>query len=1093
MECPSCAHDNPAGQKFCGECGRSLAPSASGRELPAFAEPGTSGERKQVTVLFSDLAGFTAMTEKLDPEEVHEVMGRVFGKVSRIITRFGGIVEKYIGDAVMAVFGLNQVHEDDALRAVRAAREIGKFVEGLNPSYRDRVGRDLSMHSGVNTGVVITGRTGDGEGAMGVVGDPVNVASRLSDLADGGEVLIGPDTATQVERFFVLEELPAARVKGKKEAVKAFRVMEPRERPTATRRLAGLRADLVGREAESALLRRALDRLRDGRGSINALCGEAGTGKSRLIEEFRAGLPEEQYAWVTGNAHDHTREIPYYPIVDLLNDAWGIGDGDSPRQVRDKLETQCRAVLPAADPHIPYLGVLYSLEYPEAVKVSPEYRRRKTHEALLEVFQAMARAKPTIFHLEDLHWADPSTVELLRHVLTGFQTPAVTVCTYRPPFMLFPMEEFGEVSGYREIELEALSPSQGEDLAHALLKGAEPPRELIRFVQERAGGNPFFIEELLTALIESKALGRENGAWLLASKPEEFNIPGTLQGVIAARLDRLEPLNKKLLQEASVIGRSFFYAVLHRITSVPGDLPPRLEGLEAQDMIHAPALEPDLEYMFKHPLTQEVVYGSLLHKERHAIHERVGKAIEEVMTERLSEYYERLAHHFRNGESTLKAVDYLIKAGEKSVSRFALDEADRYYRQAYDLLNAEAVSGEAETLLLFDLLDRWGKVFYYQGAFRDLLALLRPQELKAEALRDKSRRGMFHAWRGIALYFMDRLADADRALRQALTLGEEAGNERVIAYACTWLGMTCASLCRFGEGVPLAERAHKIAAGFPEDDYLYFKSLSIVGFSYWLMGESEKTRQVGERLVEYGQRNGNPRSLLLGYWTIANGHINAGDFAAAMAASERAIRVSQDPFYLQIARYSYEICNILNGRAEPMFEEVFNSLRNQGNQLIVSFLGGFLGIHHILEGRMAAGMRAFGEASRNSLANGNQNSHVFAEMIRGKVYLNMVIGPPPPVAVMLKNVGFLVRHLPFAPRRAEALLGRAAAFYGEVGSPGFCAQALLDLGRLYKHRKRPERARECLRKAEALFESVGANAFLEQTRHALAELDAPIR
>ncbi|MCH7479171.1 MAG: hypothetical protein IIA14_13860, partial [SAR324 cluster bacterium] len=694
-----------------------------------------------------------------------------------------------------------------------------------------------------------------------------------------------------------------------------------------------------------------------------------------------------------------------------------------------------------------------------------------------------------IFYIEDLHWADPSFQELLRHILAEFRQPAVTLCAYRPPFALFPDQLPHRLEGrYRELELGGLTPSQARDMAVSLLGGGELPGELDAFIAEKAGGNPFYLEEVLTSLIESKALLRENGNWRLAGALADFNVPATIQGVISARLDRLEVPNKRLLQEAAVIGQNFVYEVLNRITETGRKVAPRLGGLEQQGLIRTLALEPDLEYMFKHPLTQEVVYHSLLIRERQAIHERVGQAIEEVLHERLPEYYERLAHHFRNGQSLHKAVDYLMKSGVKAMNRFALEESHRFFEEAYKLLEASADKSEAETNLLFDLLDKWGKVFYYFGTFRDLLELLRKHEPLAETLQDKALRGMFHGWQGVSLQFTQHMQDAHRELQQALALGEEAGSQRVIAYACTWLAMTCAGLNRYSEGIAHGERAHEIALTMPEDDYLHFKSLAMVAYNYWLMGEATKTREVGRRLQEYGENHGNPRSLLFGHWMVANGHSNAGDFPAALASSQKAIQVSKDPLYLLVSKMALGLNSILNGRFDPRFEDVVNHFNRLGMELFINWMGGFLGLGRILEGRMGEGMKLIEEASRRSLENGDQSTHILNEMIKGKVYLNMATGEPPPIAVMLKNLGFLLRHLPFAARRAETLLGKVAEFYGEVEAHGWRAQVLLDLGLLHKAKKRREKARECLAEAEGLFEQVGAEVFLRQTREALAAL-----
>jgi class 3 adenylate cyclase/tetratricopeptide (TPR) repeat protein len=1089
MECPSCSHDNPPENRFCGGCGYALSPSA-GIEADAATFPAVGqlkGERRQATVLFSDLAGYTAMNENLDPEEVRGIMGRVFSEAARIIAKYEGAVEKYIGDAVMAVFGVPHAHEGDPVRAIRAARELQQFVEALSPELADKIGCSLSMHTGINTGLVVTGPA-QGEGALGVVGDTVNVASRLSDLAGAGEILVGAETQTLVERYFTLVEMPPAEVKGKAEPILAFKLLAPRERPAATHRFAGLRAELIGRGVETALLERAVEGLRDGKGSIISVRGEAGWGKSRLIEEFRIGLPEGKYTWLAGNAHEHTRAIPYYPLMDLLNHAWYIEEGDPPRRVREKIESAIQGLLEGPESAIPYVGGLYALDYPELVGISPEYWVQRLYAASLDIFEAMAGQAPTVFFLEDLHWADPSVLKLLRHLLTRFRQPAVTLCTYRPPFHLFPPEEAGGVPGYQEIELAPLSPSQTDDLCQGLLQGGSVPPDLIGFVQKKAEGNPFFVEEVLTSLIESKALMRENGSWRLASSLSDFHVPSTVQGVIAARLDRLERENRRLLQEASVIGRTFLHKVLGKTTEVSEDFDRRLHDLEQTDLIRTLAREPDLEYMFKHPLTQEVVYDSLLKAEREVIHERVANVMEELLADRLPEFYETLAFHYKQGRSLHKAVDYLMKSGEKAVNRFALEESHNYYAEAYRLLKTRTDKSEGETNLLFDLLNQWGIVFYYFGTVRDMVDLLRRHEAQAETVQDKVRQGMFFAFLGMGLFFLQRMRDAERYLTLALTLGEEADNPKVIGYACTWLTMTCAHLSRYKEALAHGERANEIAQTMPEDHYLYFKSLGMIGYTNYFLGEAVKTREVGHRLVEHGQRHGNPRSIFFGHWMISWGDTNAGKLALAMSSSAKGIGVTKDPMYLLWARGVHGINCLLNGSVAPELELAVNQSCRVGAELTTNLWGGLLGLGRIIQGRMAEGMKMIEEGSRKSLENGDLWTHHLLEYVKGKVYLQMAIGDPPPPVVMVKNLGFLVRHRPFAARRAETLIGQTAAFHWEKGSRGHLAQGLLDLASLHKAKRRKAKVIACLEEAEVLFEQVGADAFQQQIRELLAEL-----
>ncbi|MCZ6728672.1 MAG: AAA family ATPase, partial [SAR324 cluster bacterium] len=1037
--------------------------------------------------------GFTAMSERLDPEEIKEIMGGIFEETARIVNNYGGVVEKYIGDAVMALFGVPQSHEDDALRAVHAARKIHQHVESLSPQLEQKTGGPLTVHSGINTGLVVTGQMNIEQGSMGVVGDTINTAARIDSLARPGQILVGANTHTLIERYYTCEELPPVTVKGKAEPVVTYLVLHPRERHAASRRFAGMRAELVGRKVELAMLQEAAERLRDDKGSIIAIRAEAGSGKSRLVEEFQASLPEGGMHWAEGNAHDYSQGIPYFPLIDFFSHSWLIEEGDNPVQVRQKLESNLSGLLGNDESVTPYIGGLFALDYPEAAQLSPELWKQRLHEATLRVFEAMAARGPTVFFFEDMHWADPSTLELLRNNLPRFSRPAVFLCAYRPPFRLFPELSADVVPGYREILLTGLSPSQSHDLTVSLLGGAEPPRELIDFVEDKAGGNPFYMEELLTSLIESNALQHDNGAWRLAAGLESYQVPLTVEGIIAARLDRLEQENKRLLQEAAVIGRSFLYEVLRRTTESGEEVNRRLEGLEALDMIRTQNVDPDLEYMFKHPLTQEVVYQSLLHRERQAIHERVGGVIEELLSERLPEFYERLAYHYKNGSSLHKAVDYLIKSGEKSLNRFALDEAHNYFRQASDLLNGMPHRSEAEDRQLFQLIDKWALVFYFDGNFRGLAELLSAHRAQADALTDRGLKAMYYAWLGFVLYFRGRLEESYHGLREALALGEEAGDQRAVAYACTWLTFTCADWGRVEEGIAYGERAVRVACEvFPEDQYLYCKSNFGLAYLYDRAGDSARTLAAGRKILAYSEQHANSRCEVLGHAAMGLGHYHSGDFPRAISAMERAAETGLDPFYSSFPFAFLTYFHVLAGQPQDGMAagEKFELYADKtGNDYLGSIAIGFQGLAMILMGDMGKGMRLLQAMRRAAPDQDQKYLGCIFEYVVGKVFAQIAESSAPlNISIVLKNLGFLLMHVPFAARRAKAHLNKAIDMGRLYGYDGLHALACLDLGMLHKAKKKNDTARQLISEAAQLFEKNQATAQLGQAREALASL-----
>jgi class 3 adenylate cyclase/tetratricopeptide (TPR) repeat protein len=724
MQCPKCQIESPAGSIFCRECGskfqyscpqcgKSIIPddkfcNTCGHNLQSTIKaqpedlskekltpvPPSEGARKYVTVLFSDISGYTSMTEKLDPEETKEIMGWVFGEIAQIVAKYEGFIEKFIGDAVMALFGASITHEDDPIRAIKAAREIHEIVTSISPQYEKRIGKPLAMHTGICTGLVVTGEVNLEKGTHGVLGDTINTAARLSSLAKPGEIVISPDTYHQAEGYFTCEPMEPTTVKGKAEPIHPYKVFSPKEDPTTTHRLSGLRAELIGRKVEMAQLQEAVENLKQGKGSIFSIVGDAGTGKSRLIEDFKVSLNLKELQWREGHCYAYAQNIPYFPLIDLLSRTWQIKEGEPPDQVRRKVESGAKAILGERKDLLPYIGSLYSLLYPEIEQVSPENWKAKLHEALHLLLANLCRRAPTVMCIEDLHWADPSSVELLRKILTGLKYPVIFLCIYRPSFNLFTSHQAGGIKSYHEIRLQDLSPTDAQSMVESLLKTKTIPGQLQMFIRGKAEGNPFYLEEVINSLIETDTLIKDKDSWKLTSDLTEKDIPSTVQGVISARLDRLEGETKRILQEASVIGRTFLYEILKRISDLKEYIDKSLMNLERLDLIKTRSLQPELEYIFKHALTQEVVYKGLLMKERRRIHEKIGLVMEGLFQDHLPEFYETLAYHYSQSDNFQRAYEYLKLSGDKAAKNYANNEVIRFYKEAIRMLDAQPESLE---------------------------------------------------------------------------------------------------------------------------------------------------------------------------------------------------------------------------------------------------------------------------------------------------------------------------------------------------------------------------------------------------------------
>ena len=959
MQCPQCQYENRDGAKFCKECGINLEFVCSGcgsvyelgskfcdecgcplaQESQIDSAISTSeGERKHVSVLFSDLSGYTAMSERLDPEEIKEITGSIYGEVAQIIDKYDGFVEKYAGDAVMALFGADKSHEDDPVRAVKAANEIHGLVKSLSPRYEEKIGQPLQMHSGINTGLVVTGELNLEIGVHGVAGDTINVAARLSSAAEAGAILVDHETYSRTEGYFQFENLDPIQLKGKANALAVHRFLGIKDQPQKIHRLHGRRADLIGRKAEMGQLAEAVENLARGQGALFSIMGAAGTGKSRLVEEFKASLDLDKIQWREGNAFAYAQNIPYFPLIDLISKAIEINEGDSPEIVRDKLESSVEALVGEKRDIAPYIGSLYSLSYPEIEEVSPEFWKAELQKAILKVLTALAQQAPTVVCLEDLHWADPSTLELVQFLLSEIRHPVLFLCVYRPITSPFSTQQIATMTiPHQEMHLRDLSFSEAQSMVESLLKTEAVPTDLQRFIRTKVEGNPFYLEEAINSMIESNILVPQNGGWQVTGPITEAEISATIQGVITARVDRLEQESKRILREASVIGRSFYYEILKRISDIKENIDRNLSGLERFDLIKTKSVQPELEYIFKHALTQEVVYKGVLRKERREIHERIGLVMEQLFNDRLPEFYEALAYHFKRGQSNHKAVDYLMKSGEKSLRRYALDASDRCYQEAFDLLSQSmSDASEKDKELLIRLLVEWALVFYYQGDFKRLNHLFCDHEAIAESVEVDENVGMFFAWLGFALYFRGELEESYQYLQKALKIGEQSNNLLVVGYACTWLAFACSGLDLLDEGVAYGKRGKEISKSITQDQYLYFKSRAALGFVYFFQGKRQETYNAGKAALEYGQRHSNIRSQVMGYWIMAFSYILEGNHAAIIECLEKALQISSDPFYSQFVKLC--LGNVYTasgqyGKAEDLLNEVMTYTQTFGCEI----------------------------------------------------------------------------------------------------------------------------------------------------------------
>ncbi|MCH7478572.1 MAG: AAA family ATPase, partial [SAR324 cluster bacterium] len=609
--CPHCGIAAPPEAQFCIGCGAGLAAvSPAGTEPPPKGQadasdtkelaPAPTGERRQATIVFSDLSGYTAMSEKLDPEEVEAIMSRIKAEAVNIVESHGGIVNQFVGDEVLALFGIPTAHEDDPRRAVTAALELHELARDLSGEVEAKIGAPLRMHTGINTGLVVTHLRDDRDGRYGITGDSVNTAARLVSRADSDEILLSPDTRRLVAPFFDLEELAPVAVKGKARPMVPYKVVGTSG--IATRFEAAEERGFTpytGREQELGTLHEAVEQATGGHGQFVTVSGEAGLGKSRLLHEFRLKLDREVCTILQGRCQSFGGATPYLPLTDALGRGLGLRDDMTPGELAEKGVANLLAIDPTLETHLPMLLHLLSIpsaEHPLPEALQGEALRQASQEALAGVILAQTVRRPTVLVLEDWHWADEASDSALRYLLGLIGTHRLlVVVNYRPEYD----SGWGSLTHHTHLTIAPLSGHHSEIIAKAVLKAQNLPEGLGELISARTGGNPFFIEEMCHDLLESGTVLVKDGQGALTRPAEKLDLPATVQAVIRTRLDRLDESQQEVIRLASVVGREFDHRLLARARghgdSDEGDngLTPLLEQMKAQGLIHQVRIPPD--------------------------------------------------------------------------------------------------------------------------------------------------------------------------------------------------------------------------------------------------------------------------------------------------------------------------------------------------------------------------------------------------------------------------------------------------------------------------------------------------------------------
>jgi class 3 adenylate cyclase/tetratricopeptide (TPR) repeat protein len=711
--CTACGAGVPPDKKFCGACGARLpepsAGAAGAASSPAasaaperFASPhaytpahlaerilkdrgALAGERKQVTVLFADVSGFTALSERLDPEDVHTIISAAFELMLAEVHRYEGTVNQFLGDGLMALFGAPLAHEDHPRRAALAA--LG--MQSALTRYRDELHRtrgiDFRVRMGLNTGLVVVGAIGDNlRMDYTAVGDTTNLAARMQALAAPGQIVVAEATERLIAPYVELRPLGTVTVKNRKEPVAAFEIAraKPAVSGFAARAARGL-SPFVGRDDAVATLDRALAGVRGGRGQAVFVVGDAGIGKSRLLLEFRARCGSS-VTWVEAACVSFGASTPFLPIVDMLKRNFQIEDRDGEADIIAKVERGVEFLESEKAAVAPYLRYLLAVDPgdPTVTAMDATQRRARIVAAIQRLTALGSRRRPVVLLVEDAHWIDSASEDFLKSLTASLPGMAVLlVLTYRPVYL----PPFGDRTYYWRIPLQPVADDDAVSIVRASLGVEDVPADLCAIVAGKAEGNPFFLEEIGRTLVATGAV-RVEGGRLLAGDGATVTVPDTVQDVIAARIDRLADAQKRTVQTSSVIGREFALGLLRRVSDVGSQLEPCLTELQRIELIYEKAALGDPQYVFRHALTQDVAYETLLQSERRRLHGLIGGAIEDVYAGRLEERVEELVHHFTRGEQWDKVVRYAREAAERAAALCVDDRAVEFYRTALGAL-----------------------------------------------------------------------------------------------------------------------------------------------------------------------------------------------------------------------------------------------------------------------------------------------------------------------------------------------------------------------------------------------------------------------
>lgn len=966
-KCPNCGSPVSGNAKFCGNCGyqletevdpqltrlKKLVPKELAERLLTSRHGKIERERRIVTILFSDVKGSTALGEERDPEEVLEIMNGAFEVLIEPIYRYEGTLARLMGDAILAFFGAPIAHEDDPVRAALAALDIQQKMPEYAALVAKKYGaKGFSVRVGINTGLVVVGEVGsDLRVEYTAMGDAINVASRLENAAAPGAIVVSGNTARLIRHAFDLESLGGLELKGKAEPVQAYRVVKKKETPESPRGIQGLHSPLVGRAREFQILKSSVEGLAGGRGQLVSIIGEAGLGKSRLLEEVKkAGRGEKETRdqgeavtlergdeviplWLEGKALSYQTTTPYAPFQDLFRRLFGILPEEKDPDKYEKVVQVIEGALPGRAEEIgPFLAVMLGIELMEQdldrIKyLTPPDLRERIYLSAGQFLSALAQKQPLVLVLEDLHWADASSLDLVERLMPLAKGNKIAIIALFRPQRQDPSWRFHEVASrdyhpwYISIQLEPLDEESARELVANLLEIEDLPPQVRALVLKKAEGNPFYVEEVIRSLLDAKLVVRENSHWRATREIATIQVPDSLSAVITARLDRLDDDSKRTAQTAAVVGREFQFDILAEVAEAPEILESSLGNLERREIIREKSRAPLGEYLFKHAVTQETAYATILMSKRRDLHRRVADCLERVDPERVNE----IAWHLVEAKEMGRALPFLIAAGDRASRSYSIPEAIGYFNRAVEIANSGENIGLARrayeglgaaqsfafnipaAIQIYEEMDDWAKTHgdvpmqvsainklaftlaFSAGQFPSADKYLGEAEKLASQVEDKpglvesyfvrcsmcTAVGDFDA----VVYYMSRSAD----------FGRELNLQDQVAAALDHTARSQMLMTRFEEAWPTSQEALNLARQIKNRD-LEAMILTTISGLHMRNGDLEAARQAAQEGRDIALRIGSMLGSVLAPWQLGTVLRLEGDYTGAIAGLQESVQ-----------------------------------------------------------------------------------------------------------------------------------------------------------------------------------------------------------